>query len=89
MYCSCNVTAQCHSFSLKETACADGFMCRREFLLRAAYTVTYKPVMNLHAAAFFGLRTLTLASAAFNASVFSCGFSAARTAPAQMEEKRM
>lgn len=38
---------------------------------------------------FLDLMTLTLASAAFSASVLNCGFSAARTALAQMAEKRM
>lgn len=45
--------------------------------------------MNLHAVADLGLRTLTLASAAFTASVLNCGFNAARTALAQTAEKRM
>lgn len=44
---------------------------------------------NLHAEFTFGLRILTFASAAFIASVFNCGFNAARTALAQMAEKRM
>lgn len=46
-------------------------------------------VMNLRYAAVLGLRTLTLASAAFIASVLYCGFRAARTALAQIAEKRM
>lgn len=45
--------------------------------------------MDIHADAGLGLRTLTLASAAFTASVLNCGFNAARTALAQMAEKRM
>lgn len=47
--------------------------------------------MNLHAVADLGLslKTLTLASAAFTASVLNCGFNAARTALAQIAEKRM
>lgn len=40
-------------------------------------------------AAGLGLRTLTLVSAHFRASVLNCGLSAARTALAQIEEKRM
>lgn len=45
--------------------------------------------MNLHAVAALGFRTLTLDSATLTASVLNCGFSAARTALAQMAEKRM
>lgn len=40
-------------------------------------------------AAGLGLRTLTLASAARRASALNCGFNAARTALAQIAEKRM
>lgn len=39
--------------------------------------------------AVLGLLILTLASAAFIASALNCGFSAARTALAQIAEKRM
>lgn len=41
-----------------------------------------------HAIAF-GTQTLTLDSATFIASTLNCGFSAARTALAQIAEKRM
>lgn len=44
---------------------------------------------DLHAEDTLGLRTLTLASAAFSASLLNCGFNAARTALAQIAEKRM
>lgn len=53
--------------------------------------VLYTVCINLHAAADFrtGFRTLTFDSAILTASALNCGFSAARSAPAQMAEKRM
>lgn len=51
--------------------------------------VLYTICINLQAVADLGFRTLTFDSAILTASALNCGFNAARTALAQIAEKRM